>query len=741
MIHNATKALALSLLIIQLLCAQTRADKPSTAQEKPLKLRTEEVIVDAVVLDKKNRGVSDLTAADFEIYEDGVKQKILSFRFESSAAGPLSPSTAQAAGAGSAAPNTVNLVSLVFDAQAARDGALRARQAALDYIDSGMGPNDYVAVFGIDLGLSLLSPFTQDKPTLKRAVETFTSRDSKKYGYLAQEVRSELERLVLAAPDSAKMATVDTWVEQDFSVPVPGSTDEGKTSESPSVVISPSTFTIMRNQLNIAMLRTLRIFERYEREVQGRTIVTALLAVIASQQSFPARKTLLLFSEGFAISPSVVDEYRSVISAANRTGVTIYSIDVGGLRLINPEEDAQTEKAAAAQSTMRNRNPELIVGGVSALGRMEEAMRLNAVSNLDELSGDTGGYTIKNTNDVREGLRRISEDLSTYYVLTYSPTNQIYDGKFRRVTVKVVKAGDFHIRARRGYYAFRTLDNSPILPHEVPMIEKSVQSALPVDFPLYAQALHFRGWDGTRVVPIYVELPISALKVETDEKNNTFSARYAILVLVKNQDQQVVRKVGQQYLLRGPLGQITTVQAQPHLFNRIVRLTPGHYTIEAIVRDSLTGKMAGLRLPLDVPGSSDEKLQLSSIVLSRGVNPLTEQQKKDVLHPLYFEGQAYFVPNTREVFRKSFDKNLLLHFSTYPAKSRAQITAAVEFLQNGKTVSQASGQLPRPDATGRIAYLTSFGLENFHVGQYEVRVTVNDGATRISSSASFKVEP
>ena len=84
MIHNASRALVLSLLSVQLIVtAQTGVDKSSATQEKALKLRTEEVIIDAVVLDKKNRSVLDLTAADFEIYEDGVKQKISSFRFES----------------------------------------------------------------------------------------------------------------------------------------------------------------------------------------------------------------------------------------------------------------------------------------------------------------------------------------------------------------------------------------------------------------------------------------------------------------------------------------------------------------------------------------------------------------------------------------------------------------------------------------------------------------------------------
>ncbi|MFY9574606.1 MAG: VWA domain-containing protein, partial [Blastocatellia bacterium] len=631
MIARFCKIVALGGLITQMflgahhgVSAQSGAGTQPSSQEKPIKLGTSEVVVDAVVIDKKNRLVSDLAAEEFEVFEDGVKQRVASFRFESTAAGAQQlPKSLTATPVTPVAPRTGNLVSLVFDAQAAREGALMARKAALDYIDSGMGPNDFVGVFGVDLGLMVLSPFTQDKETLKRAVESFTSRDAKRYGLLSQEVRSELEKLSLATGDADKLSIVDTWVEQDLTIAAPGSTSEGRTVEAPS----PATFTLMRNQLNITMLRTLRTFARYEREIQGRNIVTALLSVITGQQSLTGRKVMLLFSEGFPVSPAVSDQFRSVISAANVAGMTIYTIDVGGLRLINPDEDAQVEKDAAARSTLRNPNPELVVGGRSALGRMEEAMRLNVVSNLDELSGDTGGYTIKNTNDLGDGLRRISEEVSSHYVLTYSPANQNFDGKYRKVVVKVTRAGEFAVRARRGYYAFRALDNSPVLAHELPLIEQSNQRTLPQDFPVYAKVLQFRGMNGARAVPIYVELPIASVKLNTDEKTKSFSARYTILVLVKDQKQQVVRKLGQEFLLRGPLTQVASVKEQPHLFSRIILLRPGHYSVEAFARDSTTSKISGIRLPLDVAEIAEDKLRASSVVLSRGVNPLSEEQK------------------------------------------------------------------------------------------------------------------
>ncbi|HEY3138370.1 MAG TPA: hypothetical protein VGL29_20270, partial [Blastocatellia bacterium] len=48
--------------------------------EQRVRLGTTEVALDVVVRDKKARPVRDLKESDFEIYEDGVRQRIESFR-------------------------------------------------------------------------------------------------------------------------------------------------------------------------------------------------------------------------------------------------------------------------------------------------------------------------------------------------------------------------------------------------------------------------------------------------------------------------------------------------------------------------------------------------------------------------------------------------------------------------------------------------------------------------------------
>src|ERR1700737_4672228 len=73
--------LASVLMITSALIAFPQTQSKSEPQE-PEKIVVErsEVVLDAVVRDKKGRPVTNLTVADFAVYEDGVRQQISSFR-------------------------------------------------------------------------------------------------------------------------------------------------------------------------------------------------------------------------------------------------------------------------------------------------------------------------------------------------------------------------------------------------------------------------------------------------------------------------------------------------------------------------------------------------------------------------------------------------------------------------------------------------------------------------------------
>src|SRR5258708_3492452 len=67
---------------------QTPADKEQDIEK--VVVGTNEVVLDAVVKDKKGRAIKDLSAADFEVSEDGVPQEVRSFRLVTREPAPVS---------------------------------------------------------------------------------------------------------------------------------------------------------------------------------------------------------------------------------------------------------------------------------------------------------------------------------------------------------------------------------------------------------------------------------------------------------------------------------------------------------------------------------------------------------------------------------------------------------------------------------------------------------------------------
>ncbi len=172
--------------------AQDPAGQEPTDDER-LVVGTTEVVLDAVVKDKKGHAVKDLKASDFEIFEDGVRQEVRSFRLVIRESAPTTgeqakgetttttqpqPTTAPRRTAGSIARTSrVSAVALVFD-RLTPDARKRAREAALDYVGTEIRADDFVGVFGIDLSLKAAQPFTNDAQLVRAAVERITGQNS-----------------------------------------------------------------------------------------------------------------------------------------------------------------------------------------------------------------------------------------------------------------------------------------------------------------------------------------------------------------------------------------------------------------------------------------------------------------------------------------------------------------------------------------------------------------------------------
>jgi VWFA-related protein len=721
-----------------------QSQRPQGQDETKIRIGTAEVTLDVVVRDKKGRPVKDLAGTDFEVYEDGVRQNIESFRLalrESEAAGKSNPgpnrgkeaptgapTTATPPGAAKETPVNPGVIALVFDRLTPEARAL-ARKAATAYADEGLMANDFTGVFAIDLSLLTLQRYTDNPRLVKQAIEQATSRSSSTFASSAQQTRGLAERS--AALDRAASSAESSALSAGASRDSAGASAAGQAS---GQAIVEQAFVQMQMQMN-------ETFETLERNQQGYATINGLLALVNSMRAMPGRKTVIFFSEGLALPPAVVEQFKSVINAANRANVSVYAVDAAGLRIDSPSLETKREINSMAERRMNQVHRSQDPSGplMKGLERNEDLLRLNPHGGLGELADQTGGFLIHDTNDLGVGLRRIDEDMRVHYVLTYVPKNQDYDGRFRQISVKLSRS-NLDIQTRKGYYAVDNSIVSPVLGYEAPALAALGAARNTNQFSLRLGGLNFPEPGRIGLTPILVEAPASAFTYTPDNDKKTYGSDFSVLVLIRNESRQVVEKLSQHYLLGGPIDKIEAARKGEILFYREVNLPPGHYKIEAVAYDAPTGKANVRSTTLDVPAADEMKLRLSSLILLKRADRLTaEEQKKD--HPLHF-GEVVVYPNLGEPVRKSVAKQLAFFFTAWPVKgSPEKLRLTVEVLQNGRSLAQIPAELPPADETGRVKYASALPLDTFQPGGYELRVTVKDGQSSLSRAAQFNVEP
>ena len=735
-----------------IILAQNPAPQQRQQDDDVIRTRTAEVKLDVVVKDKKGRPIRDLKAGDFEVFEDGVRQKVESFRFISTEAGsqPESGLEAKAKPAEPGTTPTVNttattttpgtapqpprstpsVTALVFDRLSPEARSL-ARKAGLAYAQQGTTSGEYTGVFSIDQNLRTVQPFTENSELVKAGVETATNSATSGYNSGAAKIRENADRSIVLDQQISSGAS---------SAASAGAARDGAGASAAGAGIGQAAADQKLLEMQTQMLDQ---YERLERDQQGFATINSLLAVISPMQNLPGRKTIIFFSEGLKMPPSVQAKFPAVINAANRANVSIYTIDAGGLRIESGTTEAAQELNSLAASRLQQtgRGNDSGVNGpyTRSLERNEDLLRFDPRSGLGDLADETGGILIHDTNDLVAGLRRINEDMRGYYLLTYMPDNKDYDGRFRQINVKVNRSS-VDVQSRKGYYAVESMGQLPMLDYEAPAIAAARKAATGSNaFPFHGAALSYPTVGRTGLSLVIAEAPMSAFKFSPSIDKKTYNANFSIVALVRDQSDQVVQKVSQNYTVTGPLEKMEGARMGDVLFYREAQLAPGKYNVQLIAYDSSTNTASIRSSALEVPASDETKPRLSSLaVLKRAEKLSTEEQKQD--QPFHF-GELLVYPNLGEPIDKSATKQLAFFFTAWPPKgSSSPLKLTLQILQNQKSLGQTSAELPAPDAQGQIKYASAIPLDKFQPGVFELKITISDGKNAVSRSTKFTVE-
>jgi VWFA-related protein len=384
--------------------------RPAGWQQAPFKSATALVEVDAVVLDKNGNFVPGLKLEDITLLENGKPQRIQQFFMVTNNLGQT-PDALASEHADEAQYGAHRVFVMLFDeAHLANDSLMRVKNGAETFIRDMIHDGDAGGVF-LNGGM-YKGRLTIDKGELfagVRAVQpAFENRQQILMPFVEwPRIPSEVDAYRIA--DGAREVT--------DALGVKACQEDSAACASEGGISNVENLIQQKARLYIRQARMMT-----ERTIQNLEMVARGLAKI------PGRKTVVLMTEGFFVEDSR-STLENVSAQAARSGITIYSIDGRGLingLSVNPDVVKRDRARSAAFDTGED-GPNILTQG-------------------------TGGFMVRNIDDMSRAFGLIVRDTSTYYVIGYQPENATMDGKVRKIEVKSSVPG-VKVRARKSYAA------------------------------------------------------------------------------------------------------------------------------------------------------------------------------------------------------------------------------------------------------------------------------------------------
>jgi VWFA-related protein len=740
-------ALAALIAPSALLICQNSTPPAVEKERATIRTTTREVLLDLVVRDKHHHPVTDLRPDEVEIYEDGVRQNQRVFRnvlgseqleTERTAAGTRT-STAPARSGETPRTETprplnsmrqVNFVSVVL-AQIAPLNLEFARRAVQEFLKSDNLPNTYVTIYRLDRSLAVMQPYTTDKDTLAKAVDAATkglrgNSESTTSALVADSVVASMQAYaenILASPGTSQ-ATAQA-VQAALSNPIPGIIKDplwvaNASSQDASVTLGTALLT------QADMVRGLRFANSLS---NGMDAMDSLHQLVSGEEKLPGRKVILYLADGLQFPVNRRDAIDNLISHANRSGVSFYTIDTRGLNMDDPVMPALAmQRRVGAESSAQKVDP--------VNGHFEDDdVALTAVASpqlaMRELAESTGGFAVTNTNEIAIPMQHMMEDMRTHYEVAYSPTSTNYDGHFRKIEVRISRPKTT-VQTRSGYYAVPDLNGEPLQPFELLALNAMNAEPAPVEFPYQVSAMKFRPQENAVEYEVTFEVPLAGIKAFSDKKTGDLLVRAALVAFIHDSTGEIVKKVSRELVRKVPAANAALLQSDRILYAEPVALQPGHYMIDTAVTDEQTGKTSAKRVSVFVdPGKN---LSLSSLGLVRRFDPLTGPRNPE--SPFELEN-GRVTPTLADSIAPG--SPLSLYFVVYPPKATTgeETKVTLKLLRDGKEIARKPLNLAQPGPDGSIPMLVHLTPGP---GQCDVLVTARQGAAVAESSLSVRVE-
>ncbi|MEP6787813.1 MAG: VWA domain-containing protein [Acidobacteriota bacterium] len=578
-------AVAIICFCLSDLAAQAPTPRPVTNDGDVVKISTDLIQIDVTVTDPSGRAVINLKPEEIEIFENGKKQKITNFSF-------VSPVKEPAERSGSAvAPRKVDvplptvalrpenirrtIALVVDDLELSWESVIAIRRALKKFVDEQMQSGDLVTITRTGSGVGALQQFTSDKRVLYAAIERIKWNP---LGYAGTSPFASIEPTLL----QQRMALGDaSLTEQDIQE------ERRKIAEADD--------------------------ERSGVFANG--TLTALAYLIGGMGELPGRKSVVLFSEGFRLRQRdnhglesggrIAESLKHLVDLANRSSVVFYTVDARG-----PQATAFSSKDLLVLASSDELNEQL--------GTRTEQLR-STQEGLAYLASETGGISIRNTNDLSAGVGRVLEDQS-YYLVGYLPDEETFDPatrRFNQLDVKVSRPGT-KVRYRSGFFNVVNEANNTVATAKTPA--QQLKAALTSPFSISGLTLRLNALFGNDpVAGSYVRslLHIDASDLTfTDEKDGAKKIVLDILAVSFGDSGQPIDQIAKTY----------TLTVKPDVYEKLLVdglvcdlafpvKNPGSFQYRMVIRDTASGKLGSASQFVEVPNLKKGQLTMSGIAL------------------------------------------------------------------------------------------------------------------------------
>jgi hypothetical protein len=351
------------------------------------------------------------------------------------------------------------------------------------------------------------------------------------------------------------------------------------------------------------------------------------------------------------------------------------------------------------------------------------------VEGAEAIASDSGGFVVRDTNDLSAGLKRVADETSSYYLLGYNPTNPARDGAFRKISVKVPNRKGLEVKARKGYYASSSDGDAERRKAGVdPVFQRALDSPYGMgEIPLRMTSfVEDETLLGKARVEVVTEVDVGAVDLEAHD--GRFVGGVEFLLVTVNSETGDLYRYDQKVELK--LLPATRERLGKTWFpiRREFELVPGAYLAKIVMRDLRSGRVATVAHKFEVPDLA--QFRVSTPILTDSREEVSVEQET--------------LPVARRDFEQSeeLDCRFEVHRAPRDASGVPRVIMGYAIRRMDGTIwKQVEPAEIRPTSLGRLSRRFRFGLQTAPPGDYELVMAFFDlvSGKRIEIREPFSV--